>query len=133
MRHAISYVSTAHKDLQEQELKNIMTKAKKFNNEHDITGILLHNERNFFQLIEGEKGIIFNLYQKILEDSRHHNIIQFLGKSVSIPSFGGYLTDFITDTEKHDECKLDYYLQYIRVLNPESQKALKSVMQLMMV
>jgi hypothetical protein len=51
---------------------------------------------------------------------------------VSKSAFGGYMTDFITDTRKYDEFKLQEYLQYMEVLNPESQKALKRVIELMM-
>ena len=133
MRYAISYVSTAHIDLQEQGLQDIMKKTNKFNKEQGITGILLHNERNFFQLIEGEKKTVQDLYVKILQDFRHHDVIQFLEEPIFKPSFDGYLTDFITDTKKHDESKLQHYFSYIEALNPDSQKAIRRVMQLMMV
>lgn len=133
MRYAISYVSTANKDLQEQGVKEIMEKANKFNKLQGITGILLYNERNFFQLIEGEKKAIQDLFRKISEDSRHQDIIQFLENHISRPPFDGYLTDFISDDKKYDRSKLEHYLHYIEVLNPESRKAVKRVMELMMV
>lgn len=133
MRHAISYVSTAHIDLQEQEVNVIMNQTNKFNKTRNISGILLYNDRNFFQLIEGDKKTIEDLYEKIIKDSRHQNIIKFLDKAVSKPPFDGYLTDFITDTKKYDEAKFKKYLHYIEVLSPESQKALKRVIELMMV
>ena len=132
MRYAISYVSTAHEDLNEQGVKEIMTKADEFNRENEITGILLYNERNFFQLVEGEKKTVQDLYERILQDTRHQNIIKFLEKPVSRPSFDGYLTEFITDTEKYDKNKLIHYLHYIEVLDPEAQKSLKRVIEVMM-
>lgn len=133
MRYAISYVSTAQKDLQEEGVKNIMNEADGFNNRENISGILLYNERNFFQLIEGEKEIIQDLYEKIKLDRRHLDIIKFLETPVSIPPFDGYLAEFITDNKKCEEEKLKKYLHYIEVLNPKSQKAIKRVMELMMV
>lgn len=133
MRYAISYISTANPNLQEQAVKDIMTHTNRFNKSQNITGILLYNERSFFQLIEGEKETIKNLYGKISRDSRHQNIIQFLEKPTSRPSFDGYLTDFITDTNKFKKSQLKEYLHYIEVLNPVSQKALKKVIELMMV
>ena len=132
MRYAISYVSTAHEDLDEEGVIEIMTKADDFNRENEITGILLYNERNFFQLVEGEKKTIQNLFDRILQDTRHQNIIKFLEKPVFRPSFDGYLTDFITDTKKFDQTKLEHYLHYIEVLDPESQKSLKRVIEVMM-
>lgn len=133
MRYAISYVSTAQIDLQDQGVNEIMTQTNLFNKMEDISGILLYNERNFFQLIEGEQNIIQELYAKISRDPRHSNIIKFLEKPVTKPPFDGYLTDFITDTKKCNEADLRMYLHYIEVLSPESQKALKRVMELMMV
>ena len=133
MRYAISYVSTAHTDLKEQGVNDILNQTGKFNKDQDITGILLYNERSFFQLIEGEKKTVQDLYERILQDSRHQDIIQFLEKPVSRPSSNGYLTDFITDAKKYDQAKLKNYLNYIQVLNPESQKAIKRVVELMMV
>ena len=133
MRYAISYVSTAHIDLQEQGVKDIMLTANEYNKGKEITGILLYNERNFFQLIEGEKEIIHNLYEKIKKDSRHQDIIKFLEKPVYRNAYDGYLTDFITDSNKFDQSQLKDYLHYIEVLDPESQKSIKRVIEVMMV
>lgn len=133
MRYAISYVSTANIDLQKQGVNDIMNETNFYNKGHEVTGILLYNERSFFQLIEGEKEIIQPLYDKIIKDSRHKDIIKFLEKPVSRPAFDGYLTDFITDSNKFDQNLLKNYLNYIEVLDPESRKSLKRVIELMMV
>ena len=133
MRHAISYVSTANLDLSDQAINDIMNRTDKFNKSQEITGILLYNERSFFQLLEGEKKTIEDLFERITQDPRHHDIIKFLEKPVSRVPFDGYMTDFITDAKRFDETKLKNYLHYIEVLNPESQKAVKRVMELMMV
>lgn len=133
MRYAISYVSTARIELQEQGVKDIMKKTNEYNTDEKITGLLLYNERNFFQLLEGEKKTIQNLYERIIKDSRHQDIIKFLEKPVFKPAFDGYLTDFITDTNKYDKSQLKDYLHYIEVLDPESEKSLKRVIELMMV
>ncbi len=133
MRYAISYVSTANIDFQDQEIEDMMIKTSQFNFDKKITGILLYNERNFFQLIEGEKETIQKLYEKIKQDSRHDNIIKILEKTVFEPAFDGYLTDFITDTKKYSESQLKHYLHYIEVLDPVSEKGIKRVIEVMMV
>lgn len=131
MRYAISYVSTARMDLQEQEIDNIMVKTNEYNTAHNITGFLLYNERNFFQLLEGEKEIILNLYEKIKQDRRHKNIIKILEKPVLESAINGYLTDFVTDKTKNNESQLKHYLHYIEVLDPKSQKGIKRIIELM--
>lgn len=133
MRYAISYVSTAQIDLQEKGVKEIMNETNDFNKRQNISGILLYNDRNFFQLLEGEKETIQELYEKIKRDPRHLDIIKFLETPVSKSPFDGYLTEFITDIKKCEESELKKYLHYIEVLNPESQKAVRRVMELMMV
>ncbi|CAN5171884.1 hypothetical protein BH23BAC2_BH23BAC2_10660 [soil metagenome] len=132
MRYAIPYVSTANIDLPEQEIDTIMAKTKEYNSGQKITGILLYNERNFFQLIEGEKSTVQNLYEKIEQDHRHKDIIKILEKAVFNPAYDGYLTDFITDTNKYNEAQLKHYLHYIEVLDPEAEKGIKRVIELMM-
>ncbi|WP_231896427.1 BLUF domain-containing protein [Gramella sp. MAR_2010_147] len=64
MRYAISYVSTAIRNLNDQEIKNILASSEKSNNENNITGLLLFSEGNFFQIIEGRKEDINELYKK---------------------------------------------------------------------
>lgn len=132
MRYAISYVSTANIDFHDQEIAEMMIKTSQFNFEEKITGILLYNERNFFQLIEGEKESIQNLYEKIEQDLRHNNIIKILEKPVFETAFDGYLTDFITDTKKYNESQLKHYLHYIEVLDPEAEKGIKRVIEVML-
>lgn len=132
MRYAISYVSTARVGLKEQEINDIMAKTNKHNTAEKITGILLYNEINFFQLLEGEKETIQNLYEKIKQDPRHKDIIKILEKPVSKSPFDGYLTDFVTDTNKYDGSQLKHYLHYIEVLDPHSQKGVKRIIELIM-
>ncbi len=124
MRYAISYISSAREDLQVREVMDILDQTNKFNKKQEITGLLLCNDKNFFQLIEGEEKTVRDLYARITRDPRHHNIIQFLDKPVSKPSFDGYLTDFIAGNNKFDSEKLEMYLHYIEVLNPKSEKAM---------
>ncbi|SFN47113.1 BLUF domain-containing protein [Salegentibacter flavus] len=133
MRYAISYVSTANKDLTDPEVTNIMKRTMKFNRNHDISGILLYNENNFFQLLEGEKQTVLELYKIISEDSRHYDIIKFLEKPIFNTPFDGYLTEFITDIKRCDESTLEKYQHYLKVLNPGSQKSMKRVLEVMMV
>ena len=73
------------------------------------------------------------MFERIKQDSRHKSIIKILEKQVDKPPFEGYLTDFITNTEKYSASQLKYYLNYIEVLDPKSQKGLKRVIEVMMV
>lgn len=58
MRYAISYVSSAIEGLPDREIDRVLYQTKTFNNENDITGLLVYSEGNFFELIEGEAQMV---------------------------------------------------------------------------
>ncbi|MGM0932949.1 MAG: BLUF domain-containing protein [Bacteroidota bacterium] len=129
MRYAISYVSTANPNLNEEDIANLFEQVNEFNNSHDITGVLLYAETNFFQLIEGEEKVIKSLYSRIEKDSRHNNIIKFVDKPVDKPAFDGYISKFVTDNSKLNSSNLDTYLRHVEVLGPSARKSVERVIE----
>ena len=73
------YVSSAKKLLCEEELNDMLTQARKANKKHHITGLLLYQDGNFMQVIEGEAGKIEQLFTNISEDYRHSAITNNTG------------------------------------------------------
>lgn len=65
MRYAICYVSTAAKNLTSPEINDLLDFSKKTNTRKDIKGVLLYSEGNFFQVLEGEKADILELFGRI--------------------------------------------------------------------
>lgn len=55
-------------------IDDVLFAAARFNEQHDITGILLYSEDVFLQLIEGAPADIDELYKRILADERHANV-----------------------------------------------------------
>lgn len=51
MRYAICYVSTASKETKEEDIKKLLDSTAQYNNAHDIRGILLYGEGNYFQIL----------------------------------------------------------------------------------
>ncbi|RKS43466.1 FAD-dependent sensor of blue light [Gillisia mitskevichiae] len=129
MRYAIVYVSTANKNLEKAEIKKILSSSKKWNNENDVTGLLLFSEGNFFQIIEGEKKIITDLFKNINADDRHHNILQIFGKDIHREAYDGYEADFVSDEAYFDPEKFQHYLNQIKVLDNPSQKAVENILK----
>jgi len=71
----IVYLSSASKLLTEDELKEIVDTSIKNNIRLGITGMMLYNEGNFIQVLEGEEEIVKNRYSIIEQDSRHLGIL----------------------------------------------------------
>ncbi|WP_093411154.1 BLUF domain-containing protein [Salegentibacter flavus] len=104
-----------------------MQASNEFNNSHDITGVLLYSETNFFQLIEGEEKEIKDLYSRIEKDPRHRNIIKFVDKPVIRPAFDGFISKIITDATNDSDLKK--YLRHTEVLEPKARKAVNKVIE----
>ncbi len=130
MRYAISYVSSAIEDLYDEEVDIILHQTKTYNNENDITGLLVYSEGNFFQLIEGEKKVVNDLYnRKIVKDPRHNNIVKFLEKEITEPSYDGYYVDKVISRFEIDRSRMETYINYIKVLKPSVRKPVLKVLE----
>lgn len=129
MRYAIAYVSTASKDLKESEIKTILENSVAWNNRQGLTGILLYSEGNFFQIMEGEEGVIKDLFESIKQDPRHHNVLQIFGKEIHREAYDGYKADFISANADYDPKKFESYLKQIEVLDDPTRKAVKNMLK----
>lgn len=73
--YEIVYCSLASQDLNEDDISDILKSAHEFNSKNNITGCLLYHNREFIQILEGDKEKIQDLYSIIYQDDRHKDII----------------------------------------------------------
>jgi hypothetical protein len=128
MRYAISYVSTVNPALSETEIQKALDFSKNWNNNNDITGILLYSHGNFFQVLEGEEKLLKALFKRIKADERHRNVITIFQKDVPDVIFDGYEADFISLDDRYRDEKFDTYLAQISLLNPSIQSSVKYIL-----
>jgi hypothetical protein len=71
--HNLFYCSLAKEDISKDDILNILKCSRDNNKKIEVTGILLYWKKTnqFLQLLEGEKNVISNLYDKICKDNRH--------------------------------------------------------------
>lgn len=129
MRYAICYVSTATKKFAKEEIDDLLKVSKEKNNEKDIRGFLLYSEGNFFQIMEGQKNTVLDLYTKIQKDPRHETIIQILGKEIPQGAFDGFETDVVTDNNKYDPEIMEDYLFHIKGLDDQTQAVVERMLE----
>lgn len=84
------YISSANYMINEREIVSIVNAARINNEKAGITGILLYNNGNFMQLIEGKDDVIKKLYDKISADPRHHTIKLLLREQITHRNFDGW-------------------------------------------
>ena len=74
MIHLI-YVSSATRQMSEEELIYLLSQSRDRNERQNVTGILLYAGGNFIQILEGEEKDVEEIYQSILNDDRNRGNI----------------------------------------------------------
>ncbi|TVZ52132.1 BLUF domain-containing protein [Dokdonia sp. Hel_I_53] len=70
----LSYRSKAKKSLTQSDIDKMVSNSRSNNMRHNISGCLVHHEATFFQMIEGSKKDVLELYNSIKSDDRHTNV-----------------------------------------------------------
>ena len=125
MEHVICYVSTATIEPDPLEIQNTMERWKENNSRINVKGILLYSDGHFFQVLQGEKKKVLELYFRIRNDSRHNNIIQVVGKDVEKGSLDGYLVENLKGDRYSKPELLKDYLESVKGMEPEVQQEIK--------
>ena len=69
------YVCSAVNLMPSEELLKLLTVSRNNNARLEITGMLLHKDGNFMQVLEGAKEDVLSLMEIIKKDPRHRGII----------------------------------------------------------
>lgn len=81
------YTSAATEPFSPEELEELLVTARKNNDSLNITGMLIHEEGSFFQVLEGREENIDLLFDKICEDKRHNKITKLIFEAIEERSF----------------------------------------------
>ncbi len=90
----LSYLSEAVSDMSFLGLMRLLESARAFNQTNGITGILLYDNQQFGQIIEGERANIMKVWKRIQEDKRHHRIELLEIREISEHSYPDWLLRF---------------------------------------
>ena len=90
----LSYLSEAVSDMSFLGLMRLLESARSFNQKNGISGILLYDNQQFGQIIEGERASIMKVWKRIQEDKRHHRIELLEIREISERSFSDWLLRF---------------------------------------
>ncbi len=73
--YELLYCSSARQDLTDDDITAILETSRQWNNNFNITGCLLYFDKQFIQIIEGERALVKQLFANIEKDNRHENVI----------------------------------------------------------
>jgi hypothetical protein len=69
--YELIYVSLATREMSRADLTELLDQSRRKNARLNITGLLVYHQKEFMQLLEGNKDDIFSLYDTICQDERN--------------------------------------------------------------
>ena len=82
------YCSAAPRPLSRNELRDLLVGARRYNERHGITGMLLYADGSFFQVLEGAPDDVERLFERISADPRHDHLTLIIREPVATRAFG---------------------------------------------
>ncbi len=99
----IIYQSRAGSELDRAELFRLLYQARVANEERGLTGVLLHSQGRFLQVLEGRTWKLFAAFEKIRQDPRHHEVEVLFERSIPEATFPAWPMRYFDD---HDVGKM---------------------------
>jgi hypothetical protein len=86
----LMYASRATGEISSDDLSAILRKSKANNPEQGITGVLCYSEGVFLQVLEGGRAAISALYNKIINDPRHRDVMLLSFEEIAERGFASW-------------------------------------------
>jgi hypothetical protein len=90
----LSYLSEAVSDMSFLGLMGLLESARALNQKSGITGILLYDNQQFGQVIEGERADVMKAWRRIQYDKRHHRVELLEIREITERNFPDWLLRF---------------------------------------
>ena len=73
--YQVLYRSRAVQPFNEEQLLDLLTRARAYNVQHQLTELLLYSDGGFVQVLEGSEEVVRTLYGRIQQDPRHTQVV----------------------------------------------------------
>jgi hypothetical protein len=90
----LMYVSTAAWKMENDDLSSILDVSRANNRRLGITGLLLHLDHGFLQVLEGPKDAVLEIFGRIERDHRHTGLRILFRRDVPERLFGDWSMGF---------------------------------------
>lgn len=99
MTYQLIYTSAGTPNVTEDDLLGIVKSATRNNRAVGITGVLLFFDGNILQVLEGEKSVVKDAFQRIKKDSRHRDPMILIERFIEEREFPDWSMGFNALTE----------------------------------
>jgi len=121
----MAYVSTQTRDMEATDLLKLLQEARALNASRDITGLLLHKNESFFQVLEGRREQVMATFESITRDERHEGVEVLFDEALEEREFSDWRMGFI-DLDGIDVSMLQGYSDFFNS-NDEPRAFLKAL------
>tara|TARA_R110000824_G_scaffold60517_1_gene161684 strand:- start:875 stop:1279 length:405 start_codon:yes stop_codon:yes gene_type:complete len=83
-------MSSPTREMDDEEVQELLRRAKQNNDRDGITGILIHTRRRYLQCLEGEEARVEAAFARISLDRRHRAIIRLQSGTIDRRQFPGW-------------------------------------------
>ena len=118
----VVYMSRSAKQMNNLLLQRLLMDARAFNQEANVTGVLLHHQDVFFQYFEGECGTgkgVEQVYQRIKGSSQHTNIDELLTTQIDQRVFPNWVmgSTYVSETHLLSLQNADWKTSFLDVIS----------------
>jgi len=93
--HQLIYVSAATTPFNREALSGLLLVARTNNMRLAVSGLLVHHEGSFLQVLEGDPAVVEPLFGRVQRDKRHHRVLVLSRQLVAEQAFGGWSMGFV--------------------------------------
>ena len=102
------YTSSITKAFTTEDIELILASARKNNDKLNVTGMLCFNRKYFLQCLEGSRADVNTVYHRILNDTRHGNIIMLDYQEISARKFSEWSMGYMPESTLTEPINLKY-------------------------
>ena len=88
--HQLLYVSQAARNIPASDLDDILAVGRANNQARDLSGVLVHIDGGFLQVLEGQRDAVMAMYGRIAGDQRHSHPRVLVDRTIGARSFPGW-------------------------------------------
>jgi len=100
---SLTYASRSPKPFTGDELRALLEQSRTNNERRGLTGILLHKDGQFMQVLEGDDETVMSVYETIGADPRHSVLRTLLKEPIDERQFGEWTMAFREVDAETDE------------------------------
>ena len=99
MLQSLVYMSSAAEPFDDDALEEVLEHARSRNTADGLTGLLVHRNGRFMQLLEGPYDAVLSTYQRILADDRHEDVRLLAEESIHTRRFPEWSMAYDRDSD----------------------------------